>query len=435
MQANRCSIIWFTSDLRLTDNAVVTEAIQHSDEVIAVYCIDDRHFGQSAFGFRKTGDFRSLFILQSLQDLDLALRAKGSGLILRKGRPEDILPALAEEFCVKKIYTKKQVGSEELSVQNAVRQRCLHLRCELEVIPSSSLYLAADLPFTVKNIPEMFTDFRKKAEREAIVRPSLPEPKNIPGEIPPPADWTLWPQTDQKKDSRTAFPFEGGAEAAKKRLQYYLFESHKIASYKETRNGLLGVDYSSKLSPWLAHGCISPREIYHKVKAYEEQHIANESTYWLIFELLWRDYFRFLMKKHPLAYFQRDGLQKNGTYPMQHSEEKLKSWIEGKTGVDFIDANMLELKHTGFMSNRGRQNVASYLCHDLQCDWRYGAAYFEEMLIDYDVSSNWGNWAYIAGVGNDPRTDRYFNIERQSQQYDKTGEYRALWLGKVTSKN
>jgi deoxyribodipyrimidine photo-lyase len=96
--------------------------------------------------------------------------------------------------------------------------------------------------------------------------------------------------------------------------------------------------------------------------------------------------------------------------------------------VDFVDANMIELKLTGFMSNRGRQNVASYLCNDLKLDWRYGAEYFEQQLIDYDVCSNWGNWAYIAGVGNDPRSDRYFNIKKQADQYDADKHYRNLWL-------
>jgi deoxyribodipyrimidine photo-lyase len=95
---------------------------------------------------------------------------------------------------------------------------------------------------------------------------------------------------------------------------------------------------------------------------------------------------------------------------------------------DFINANMIELKLTGFMSNRGRQNVASYFCNDLKLDWRYGAAYFEQQLVDYDECSNWGNWAYIAGVGNDPRESRYFNIEKQATVYDKTKSYRNLWL-------
>ena len=155
---------------------------------------------------------------------------------------------------------------------------------------------------------------------------------------------------------------------------------------------------------------------------------ANESTYWLVFELLWRDYFRFMMKKYNAKFFQQAGIQDKGITVNKHNMQQFQEWIDGNTGVDFVDANMLELKLTGFMSNRGRQNVASYLCNDLKLDWRYGASYFEQQLIDYDVCSNWGNWAYLAGVGNDPRGNRYFNIEKQANDYDKNKAYRNLWL-------
>ena len=115
----------------------------------------------------------------------------------------------------------------------------------------------------------------------------------------------------------------------------------------------------------------------------------------------------------------------------ENDPELLNKWVDGKTDNDFINANMIELKMTGFMSNRGRQNIASYLCNDLKLDWRYGAAYFEQQLIDYDVCRNWGNWAYLAGVGNDPRGNRYFNIEKQANDYDLKKEYRNLWLSKI----
>ena len=125
------------------------------------------------------------------------------------------------------------------------------------------------------------------------------------------------------------------------------------------------------------------------------------------------------------------GIKEKDIIPKGVNQDLLNSWINGETGVDFIDANMLELKLTGFMSNRGRQNVASYLVNDLKLDWRYGAAYFEQQLIDYDPCSNWGNWAYVAGVGNDPRGNRYFNIEKQATDYDLDKSYRNLWLEKV----
>jgi deoxyribodipyrimidine photo-lyase len=163
------------------------------------------------------------------------------------------------------------------------------------------------------------------------------------------------------------------------------------------------------------------------IKEYEALHGANESTYWLIFELIWRDYFRFAMKKHKAKFFKKGGIQ-NRPPKTRDDNKALLNWMNGNTGVDFVDANMNELRITGFMSNRGRQNVASYLCNDLQLDWRYGAAYFEQQLIDYDVASNWGNWAYLAGVGNDPRGNRYFDIAKQARQYDGDGKYRMMWI-------
>ena len=110
------------------------------------------------------------------------------------------------------------------------------------------------------------------------------------------------------------------------------------------------------------------------------------------------------------------------------NQSRFLEWTEGRTHSDFVNANMKELNQTGFMSNRGRQNVASYLIHNLGIDWRMGAGYFEQHLIDYDPASNWGNWAYIAGVGNDPRPFRKFNLEKQAQNYDGEGLYRSLWL-------
>ena len=183
----------------------------------------------------------------------------------------------------------------------------------------------------------------------------------------------------------------------------------------------------------MALGCISPRFIYQQLKQYEQTFQANESTYWLYFELLWRDYFRFMFKKHKAAFFKKNGFQNKSIETVSDSG-RLEKWINGQTGQDFVDANMLELKLTGFMSNRGRQNVASYFCNELQLDWRLGASYFEQQLIDYDVCSNWGNWAYLAGVGNDPRGSRAFNCEKQANDYDKNGAYRKMWLTKKSSR-
>jgi deoxyribodipyrimidine photo-lyase len=312
-----------------------------------------------------------------------------------------------------------------------VQSELFKLKCELETYSTSTLYHAEDLPFTIKDIPDVFTNFRKKIEKESHIRPPFDRPSQIPSPAIDPIALPSLEAIGLKKmtmDSRAALAFKGGETEALKRLNHYFFESKRISVYKETRNGLVGADYSSKFSAWLALGCLSPRFIYHELKRYEQEFGANESTYWLVFELLWRDYFRFMMKKYNTKLFQLSGIQNKELPVNAHDAVLLQKWMDGKTGVDFVDANMIELKRTGFMSNRGRQNVASYLCNDLKLDWRYGAAYFEQQLIDYDVCSNWGNWTYLAGVGNDPRGNRYFNIEKQATDYDKDKSFRKLWL-------
>jgi deoxyribodipyrimidine photo-lyase len=167
--------------------------------------------------------------------------------------------------------------------------------------------------------------------------------------------------------------------------------------------------------------------ILEEVKRYEKERKKNDSTYWLIFELIWRDYFRFISRKHGSRIFKIGGL-KNQIDLWKRDVANFELWKSGQTGIPFVDANMRELKSTGFMSNRGRQIVASFLVNDLGIDWTWGASYFESLLVDYDVCSNWGNWMYVAGVGNDPREDRYFNILRQAKNYDKYGDYVRVWI-------
>jgi deoxyribodipyrimidine photo-lyase len=221
--------------------------------------------------------------------------------------------------------------------------------------------------------------------------------------------------------------FQGGETAGLDRLKNYIWEQDCLKNYKETRNGMLGENYSSKFSPWLALGCLSPRLIYNTVQTYEKERVKNDSTYWLIFELLWRDYFKFIALKHGNKIFYPQGLQ-GISIPWKYNPKQFEQWQRGITGFPLVDANMRELLTTGFMSNRGRQNVASFLTKNLGINWQRGAEWFESLLIDYDVCSNWGNWNYNAGVGNDARGFRYFNILKQSQDYDPNGDYIKHWL-------
>jgi deoxyribodipyrimidine photo-lyase len=355
----------------------------------------------------------------------------GSGLLLVIGKPEVEIPKLVQEYKAQKVFAKREVAFEERQTEKKVQDELFKLRCELEKVSTSTLYHAEDLPFSIKDIPDVFTNFRKKTEKDSEIRPPFEAPTKInspeisPLELPTLEALGLAKTTI---DSRAVLQFKGGETEAIKRLKHYFYDTKCLSTYKETRNGMVGADYSSKFSPWLAMGCISARFIYAEIKKYEKQFGANDSTYWLVFELLWRDFFRFMFKKYQTKFFLYSGIKTDKVNSKSLNEKLLLQWINGTTPSDFINANILELQQSGFMSNRGRQNVASYFCNELNMDWRIGAAYFEEQLIDYDVCSNWGNWAYLAGVGNDPRGHRYFNIEKQASDYDKNKAFRSLWL-------
>ena len=427
----KTSIVWFKTDLRLEDNETLVKAIAQSEQVIPVYCFDDSHFETTVYGFKKTGNFRAQFLLESLEDLDKNLRKLGSGLVILRGKPEIEIPKIVDQYKAQKVFAKREVAFEEKQTEKLVQAELFKLRCELETFSTSTLYHAEDLPFSIKDIPDVFTNFRKKTEKDSVIRKPFYKPTEINSpeipvlNLPTPEDLDL---EFTQIDSRAAIQFKGGETEAIHRLNHYFYETKSLSNYKETRNGMIGADYSSKFSAWLAMGCISPRFIYTEVKKYEKQFGANNSTYWLVFELLWRDFFRFMFKKHQTKFFLYSGIKTEKVNSKLLNEKFIFQWINGTTNSDFINANMLELKQTGFMSNRGRQNVASFFCNELNMDWRLGAAYFEESLIDYDVCSNWGNWAYLAGVGNDPRGHRYFNIEKQANDYDKNKSFRELWL-------
>ena len=200
---------------------------------------------------------------------------------------------------------------------------------------------------------------------------------------------------------------------------------------------MVGPNYSSKFSPWLSAGCLSPRLVHAEVRRYEGERVASKETYWMIFELTVRDYFRFYASTHGSKIFKLWGpkgqtSRKPGSKPWTQDLELFERWRLGTTGNLMIDANMRELLLTGWMSNRGRQIVASYLTRDLNLDWRLGAMWFESILLDHDVCANWGNWTYGAGVGADPREDRYFSIPRQTHVYDPEHEFIRLWMAEDT---
>ena len=427
------SLHWFRNDLRLDDNPALEEALR-SDEVVPVVVLDDRFWSTDRWGHVKTGPFRTRFVLESIADLKAAIEGAGGSLLIKQGRPEEILPRLIEEWSCASLTAQAEHTPEELDIESAVARAIQEVGGTIRWVEGHTLFHPDDLPMDLDAIPDIFTQFRKKVEKHSEVRECIPAPtvlscpEGLTSDLVPTLEDMLAQtgQTMPPADSRGVLPFKGGASEARARLKHYFWDTKKLAVYKKTRNGLVGADYSSKFSPWLAQGCISPRRIASEVYRFEDNVEANDSTYWLVFELIWRDYFRFIAMKFGSRIFHRKALKpesaNRGT-----QKPAFEAWKEGRTKDPFVNANMRELSRTGFMSNRGRQNVASYLVHDLGIDWRMGASWFEHCLLDYDPASNAGNWIYVAGVGNDPRPNRKFSTQRQAEMYDGDGKYQTLW--------
>jgi deoxyribodipyrimidine photo-lyase len=410
------AILWFRNNLRLKDNRCLDYAARQKISVLPVYVLDERLKQTSLANLPRCGENRKVWIVENLKSLQNELSQKDAELFIKTGNVVETLKEIIAKTKITTIITIYEPGYEE-------EQDVLRLKQEgfnVIVLNDNFLIQLENLPIKPEQVPAVFTDFRHKIEKyysEEIFSSDL-----LPNFI---TSSTI--KTDEIISVNNNLIFEAGERAALNRLNYYFFESRLVASYKETRNGLLGIDFSSHFSPWLALGVISPQTILRYLREFEQEYGANESTYWLWFELLWRDFFRYQMMKYRRLFFLKGGIR-NKSVEYKNNELLFKQWINGEIAEPFVNANMLELKLSGFMSNRGRQNVASYLIHDLGIDWRWGAAYFEMQLLDYDVSSNWGNWAYIAGVGNDPRPFRKFNIKKQQEQYDPDGMFTNYWL-------
>jgi len=429
-KTNHTALIWYRNDLRVLDHPGLWEATQHFDRVIACYAFDPRQYETDRWGFKKTERYRAQFLIETVQDLQKQLELLNISLFVRFEKPEDWIPQLVETLDVTKIFYQAEWTHEEKKVEEQLSAHLLK-SLEWEAHFRQFLYEPAKVPMQVNQTPEVFTVFRKKCEKYAQINPPIPSPKPMPtanrvetqNDLPTLTTLGL-PHFEQ--DTRSAFPFKGGTQAGMERLQHYFWTTKKLSYYKNTRNGLVGLDYSSKFSAWLANGSLSPKMIHAEVKEYEQEVTKNQSTYWLIFELIWRDYFKYISLKHGNKIFQLGGIL-DRDYHWETDPQKFVQWAQGETAEPFVNANMLELKHTGWMSNRGRQNVASYFAKELMLDWRMGAAYFESLLIDYDVHNNYGNWLYVSGVGNDPR-DRKFNISSQAERYDSDGRFQRRWL-------
>lgn len=474
-------LVWFkNTDLRIHDHAPLLKAHHSCDEVIHLMVVDPFWFTDKTrlLDIQKSGIFRANFMRQSIADLRSSLQSIGSDLIVRFGNSADIIPSIVEQYAVDSVYFHDEIHSEEKSVVSQVISACQDKVSHPVRFESSwganTLCNVEDLPWdTISDIPETFSQFLKKftlenyekflenfgvlanvpcrAPLDTLTRELCqlhPEFEDI-GSIPSLAQFgcSNGSTSDHIEiDARSQFPFQGGESAALARLKHVVWGEDgtggRVTVYNETRDQSIGTEYSTKFSPFLAHGNLSSRTILKEIQNFEaETGIVNKSTYWVYWELMCRDFFRFSSVKYGDRIFYENGPWGKSRYVLFQAADwewkrdpvLFQKWCDGETGYPLIDAAMIELKTTGFMSNRMRQNTANFLVKDMGIDWRWGAEWFESLLLDYDVSQNYCNWNYVAHLAFNVCNNRYFNIMKQAQEYDTEGKFVKLWIPELSA--
>ncbi|KAJ4147530.1 hypothetical protein LMH87_002042 [Akanthomyces muscarius] len=516
MPASKVLVYLLRRDLRVSDNPVFQRLTSTSDHgfthLLPVVVLPPDQVETSGFlqpgqtspfppakskvgKFWRCGPHRTKFLAEAVWDLKDTLSSRHSDLIIRIGPPADVVRGIIQHLkssgkgAVSAVWMTDDVPFEERRHQAEISAICDSANVDFTLIPDEKYYIDdRDLDIATQELPDVFTTYRKAQEplREkpravypnykaslppfppATLVPPQPAPFQIPDSLDAlqkslvkPLVFDLPNAPVKPEDAETAHPFLGGEQNAMNRLQH-LIKSGAISTYSDTRNGLLGADFSTKLSAFLALGCLTARQVHGEIVKFEDGTDAqyqdaagygegeNNGTKAVRLELLWRDYMRLCTKKFGTKLFGASGFREVDGYSKkwktgssataspgqdpspQKVFEMIQRFLQGNTGMGLIDASQRELFATGYTSNRARQNVASFFAKHLDIDWRYGAEWYECMLVDYDVSSNWANWQYVAGVGNDPRGDaRIFNPVKQAFDYDKQGDYVRTWIPEV----
>jgi len=415
-------LVWFRNDLRLHDNEMLVEAVAKADCVLPVYFFDPRQFKKTPFFTLKTGVHRARFLLENVAALRDSFREAGGDLLILTGQPEDLLPELVAKYDISEVYHHREVASEETDISTRVEDELWKLKVNLKHFIGHTLYNKEDLPFPIRDIPDAFNLFKKKTERDATVKPCFPSPETIC--FLNPETWGTLPALQELFADKTpeagvsSMVFKGGENEALKQLNEFIHDAENLPHTSLKKHEAI-----SRLSAWLAIGSLSPREVYWKLKEAETDAGLKPYSGQVIIGLLWRDYFRFMFKKYGNTFFRQEGFKQEVAIRPLQDTELLNKWKNANTGHPLIDSMMSELNTTGYLNHGARSLTASYLVNELRQNWILGAAYFEEQLIDYCPASNWGNWANVAGVGNDQRLSGSFDFEKQLKAFDPKGLY------------
>ena len=410
----RTAVALFTRDLRVADNPVLAAAAQ-AHRTVALFVLDDAIL---------SGDFnrpnRAGFLAECLADLRAALRKRGSELVIRSGDTTDEVTRLAEETDASIVHVAGDVSGHAQRREERLHKRLASAGVELQVHPDA-LFVVPPGRITPVGRDHMaiFTPYFRRWEAKAT-RPLAPTPRRLRsvrvgcGRLPTASGICDGVESPERP--------AGGEQKGRRLLSAWL--RGPIDAYADRHDDLAG-DATSRLSPYLHFGCLSPHEL--RARAQDRGGTGADA---FVRQLAWRDFHAQVLAARPDATavdYRTRGDQ------WRRDPAELDAWRSGRTGVPIVDAGMRQLRREGWMHNRARMLVAHFLTKTLYLDWRAGAAHFLDLLVDGDVANNTMNWQWTAGTGTDTRPNRQYNLIRQAHRHDPDGDYVRSYLPELAA--
>ena len=409
----RTAIVLFTRDLRVHDNPALAVAAREAGRIVPLFVFDEAIL-ESAFARPN----RVAFLLDALRDLDASLTARGARLVLRSGDLVAETLALARGVGASAVFVAEDASGYAQRRQRRLEEACRGDRIDLRVTPGVTVAPLSSIETSSGSHYSVFTPFYR-AWSKAPRRPVESAPRRL--SMPTGVSRGRMPTLSRLVDGSPSPELPPGGEThGRQRLSAWLRSG--IVGY-DANHDTLAADATSRLSPYLHFGCLSPLEV-----ACRAGEIAGGASF--VRQLAWRDFFHQLLAARPET--AHEDMRPRGDR-WSGDRDALEAWKNGQTGYPIVDAGMRQLLREGYMHNRARLITASFLVRDLRVDWRAGARHYFDWLVDGDVANNVGNWQWVAGTGANPRPNRAFNPLRQAHRFDPDGAYVRRYVNELAA--